>query len=63
MVWTWHLFRGKIERQLQSPASPIPMRAPDGGPASHSLPGTKLATIETAESRSLPLLNITSKAA
>jgi radical SAM superfamily enzyme YgiQ (UPF0313 family) len=45
IVWAWHLFRGKIERQLESPASPIPMRAPDGSPAAHALPGTKLAVV------------------
>ena len=42
--WAWHLFRGRIERQLQSPASDLPMRAPDGGPAAHALPGTRLSS-------------------
>ena len=41
--WAWHLVRGPIERQLQSPASDLPMRAPDGGPAAHALPGTRLS--------------------
>ncbi len=41
--WAWHLSRGKIERYSQAPTSRIPMRAPQGGPASHALPGTPLA--------------------
>ena len=41
--WAWHLFRGRIERQLRSPASDLPMRAPDGGRAAHALPGTRLS--------------------
>jgi radical SAM superfamily enzyme YgiQ (UPF0313 family) len=40
MGWAWQLFRGKIERASQAPKSILPMRAPDGGPASHALPGT-----------------------
>lgn len=39
LKWAWHLFRGKIQRHWQAPASPIPMRSPNGGPASHALPG------------------------
>ncbi len=38
--WSWRLFRGRIQRAVQPPCSRIPMRAPDGGPASHALPGT-----------------------
>ncbi len=38
--WSWRLFRGKIRRTQQAPLSQIPMRAPDGGSASHALPGT-----------------------
>jgi radical SAM superfamily enzyme YgiQ (UPF0313 family) len=41
--WTWHLFRGQIERCDRPPASEIPMRDPAGGPASHALPGTLLS--------------------
>ena len=40
--WAWQLFRGKgqIVHSQQPPMSQLPMRAPDGGPASHALPGT-----------------------
>jgi radical SAM superfamily enzyme YgiQ (UPF0313 family) len=38
--WSWRLFRGRIQRAEQPPRSRIPMRAPNGGPASHALPGT-----------------------
>jgi hypothetical protein len=38
--WCWHLMRGKIKRTTAPPASRIPMRNPEGGPASHALPGT-----------------------
>ncbi len=38
--WTFHLFRGRIVRHTEVPASRIPMRSPEGGPASHALPGT-----------------------
>ncbi|MHC4398218.1 MAG: B12-binding domain-containing radical SAM protein [Planctomycetota bacterium] len=41
--WAWHLFRGGIQRYTEAPASRIPMRNPNGGPASHALPGTPLA--------------------
>lgn len=44
--WAWQLFRGDIERCVKPPTSILPMRAPDGGPASHALPGTP--TGETA---------------
>jgi hypothetical protein len=43
--WTWHLMRGKVERHTRPPASPIPMRGPDGAAAKHALPGTPLAII------------------
>ena len=49
--WTWHLFRGPIERQLQPPTSVLPMCAPDGGPAAHALPGTGRQSIEPAAKR------------
>jgi radical SAM superfamily enzyme YgiQ (UPF0313 family) len=38
--WAWHLLRGNIQRCTEAPASRIPMRSPDGGPASHAIPGT-----------------------
>jgi hypothetical protein len=40
--WAWHLLRGKIQRYSAAPASPIPLRNPRGGPASHALPGPSL---------------------
>jgi hypothetical protein len=39
-AWALHLMRGNIKRHTQAPASRIPMRDIDGGPASHALPGT-----------------------
>jgi hypothetical protein len=41
--WAWHLLRGRIQRCSAAPVSRIPMRNPEGGPASHALPGTPLA--------------------
>ena len=38
--WAFHLFRGRIVRLTAAPASRIPMRSVEGGPASHALPGT-----------------------
>jgi hypothetical protein len=38
--WSWRLFRGRIDHSTQSPSSRIPMRGPQGGSASHALPGT-----------------------
>ena len=38
--WAVHLMGGKVKRKRAIPASPIPMRSADGGPASHALPGT-----------------------
>ncbi len=38
--WAFRLMRGRIERNTTVPASMIPMRSPDGGPAAHALPGT-----------------------
>jgi radical SAM superfamily enzyme YgiQ (UPF0313 family) len=48
LVWAWHLSKGKIERAEKAPCSPIPMRNPAGGPASHALPGTQLPVLATA---------------
>ena len=42
--WTFRLMHGRIERSTVPPRSEIPMRAPDGGPASHALPGTPHST-------------------
>ena len=38
--WAWHLFCGKLERYSEAPTCRIPMRDPQGNPASHALPGT-----------------------
>jgi len=35
--WTLRLLRGNIKRKSRIPASMIPMRGPEGGPASHAL--------------------------
>jgi radical SAM superfamily enzyme YgiQ (UPF0313 family) len=40
LPWTLRLMRGNVERHTGAPTSRIPMRSPDGGPASHALPGT-----------------------
>jgi hypothetical protein len=40
LPWAWQLFRQKIQHSSRPPASRLPMRSPDGGPASHALPGT-----------------------
>ncbi|MCK5114468.1 MAG: radical SAM protein [Phycisphaerae bacterium] len=39
-MWELHLMKGDIERHTEVPASKIPMKSPDGGPAAHALPGT-----------------------
>ncbi len=44
--WSLRLLRGKIKRTEQAPMSQIPMRAPDGGEASHALPGTVTSVSE-----------------
>jgi radical SAM superfamily enzyme YgiQ (UPF0313 family) len=38
--WSWRLYYGNIRRAEQPPINRLPMRSVDGGPASHSLPGT-----------------------
>jgi radical SAM superfamily enzyme YgiQ (UPF0313 family) len=45
LAWAWHLSRGNIQHSSRAPASRLAMRSPDGGPASHALPGTLLASI------------------
>ena len=46
--WCWRLLRGNIKRHAKPPASRIPMRGADGGPASHAVP-------ETAASKPAPI--------
>jgi radical SAM superfamily enzyme YgiQ (UPF0313 family) len=46
LPWAWKLLFQKIEHSTVAPASRIPMRAPDGGTASHALPGTPLPMLE-----------------
>lgn len=41
--WAFRLMRGPIVRRSTPPISRIPMRAVDGEPASHALPGTPLS--------------------
>jgi radical SAM superfamily enzyme YgiQ (UPF0313 family) len=41
--WTLRMMHGKIKHHSRAPTSEIPMRSPDGGPASHALPGTPLS--------------------
>jgi hypothetical protein len=35
--WAVRLMRGKTTRRTEAPHNKMPMRAPDGGPASHAL--------------------------
>ncbi len=51
LVWIVRLKRGKIQRYSRVPASEIPMRSVDGGPASHALPGTPRAQCKSLESK------------
>jgi hypothetical protein len=60
LPWAWRLVTGKIQHSQAAPASRIPMRSPDGGPASHALAGTPLPTIikpspQLLEIASLPM--------
>lgn len=41
--WTIRLMLGHIRRRLSPPQSTLPMRAPNGTPAAHALPGTPMA--------------------
>jgi hypothetical protein len=41
--WALRLMRGPIKRITEVPASKIPMRSVDGGPASHAIPGTPMS--------------------
>ncbi|MHC4982972.1 MAG: radical SAM protein, partial [Planctomycetota bacterium] len=42
--WAFRLMFGRIVRLSRPPASRIPMRTVDGGPASHAIPGTPMAS-------------------
>jgi hypothetical protein len=42
--WVWRLFGAEIQRHTEVPASRIPMRSAEGGPASHAVPGTVMST-------------------
>ncbi len=50
-AWALRLMRGNIKRHTQVPASRIPMRSVDGGPASHALPGTPTPPRKPPESK------------
>ena len=52
--WCRHLLRGNIKRHTKAPASPIPMRGVDGGPASHAIPGTAASKPGPIRSRMKP---------
>ena len=51
--WALRLMRGNIKRHTQVPASRIPMRSIDGGPASHALPGTPTPQHASLESKDM----------
>jgi radical SAM superfamily enzyme YgiQ (UPF0313 family) len=53
--WAWHLLRGNIVHSTHSPVSKLPMRSPDGGPASHALPGTALPVVRSEPARLLTI--------
>lgn len=55
ILWAWQLWRADIRPSTKAPASPIPMRSPDGGAASHALPGTQLATVSRPMPHLLPI--------
>lgn len=44
LPWAWQLLRGRITPATIAPKSAIPMRTPQGAPASHALPGTPQPT-------------------
>ncbi|MGA3115239.1 MAG: radical SAM protein [Syntrophobacteraceae bacterium] len=46
--WIFRLMQGNIKQCTKAPASPIPMRGVDGGPASHAPPGTPLSPLRQA---------------
>jgi radical SAM superfamily enzyme YgiQ (UPF0313 family) len=65
LPWAWQLLRKDIKHSTHSPASRLPMRSPDGGAASHALPGTPLLAIQPPSSKRLLTIDAapTSKAA
>lgn len=48
--WARRLRSGEIRRAAEPPASRIPMRRPDGGPAAHGPPGASVASASAARS-------------
>lgn len=50
--WLLRLMTGKIERKSAPPNTQLPFRAPDGGSASHALPGTPLVTLRLPDRKS-----------
>jgi len=46
--WGVRLMGGRIERATKPPSSPISMRSPNGGPASHALPGVPNSSAVTS---------------
>jgi radical SAM superfamily enzyme YgiQ (UPF0313 family) len=53
--WAWHLWRGKIVRTTKPPMSPVPLRNPAGGRASHALLAQDEADATAARSRLAPV--------
>lgn len=51
--WALRLMRGNIKRHTKVPASRIPMRSIDGGPASHAIPGTPTPQHASLESNDM----------
>lgn len=44
LPWAWQLLRGNLKHRTEPPISRIPVRNPDGGPASHAIPGTLISS-------------------
>jgi radical SAM superfamily enzyme YgiQ (UPF0313 family) len=55
LAWAWQLSRGNIQHSTHAPASRLAMRSPDGGLASHALPGTPLASVPPQRVRLLSI--------
>jgi radical SAM superfamily enzyme YgiQ (UPF0313 family) len=55
LKWAWHLLRGNIQHSSRPPASRLPMRSPEGGTASHALPGTPLPNSQPKLARLLSI--------
>ena len=57
--WAFRLMRGNIVHSTEAPASRIPMRNPQGGSASHALPGTPILGLgETEPEMELTTLDV-----